>query len=69
MFTFPSKLKKEDEVLNHNLTIAPGLDLPPLEFHAMVEQEIAAHKIPGLQISKIEYAEGGVLSSKRIYSG
>jgi len=63
----PSKIKKGDEVLNHNLVISPGIDLQPLDFYAMIEQEIAAHKIPGLTISKIEHKEGGVLSAQRIY--
>ncbi len=63
----PSKIKKGDEVLNHNLVISPGIDLKPLDFYTMIEREIASHKIPGLTISKIEHAEGGTLSAKRIY--
>jgi len=63
----PSSKKKQDEVLNHKLTISDAIDLPPSEFYDRIEKAIAAHKIPGLEISKVGYAEGGLLSDKRIY--
>ena len=63
-----SKLKQiKNEVSNHWIVSANGLALSPLEFYEAVERELAARKIHGLKISRQEYAEGGLLSAKRIY--
>ncbi|MFM2293630.1 MAG: hypothetical protein RLZZ350_43 [Verrucomicrobiota bacterium] len=68
MFAFKSKqIKKEDEVLNHWIASADDFALPPEEFYTAAEQAIAALKIPGLEISRKEYAEGGLLSDNRVY--
>jgi hypothetical protein len=64
MFNFKPK---KDEVLQHSLVIAPNFTYAPQEFYDTVEKELAAHKVPGLDISRVEYAEGGLLSDKRIY--
>lgn len=61
------KLKKGDDVLSHNISIAPGFEFPPLQFYELVEKEMAAHKITGLTASRVDYAEGGILSAKRTY--
>jgi hypothetical protein len=63
-----SKLKQiKGEVSNHWIVSANGFPLSPLEFYEAIERELAALKIPGLEISRQEYAEGGLLSAKRIY--
>ena len=54
-------------MLDHWISFADGLSLPPQEFYAALEKELANRKIPGLDLSRIEYAEGGLLSDKRIY--
>ncbi|HVM60183.1 MAG TPA: hypothetical protein VMV72_04885 [Verrucomicrobiae bacterium] len=59
--------RKKDEVLQHSILVAPGFAYPPQEFYDAIVRELAAHKVPGLDISRVEYAEGGVLSDKRIY--
>jgi hypothetical protein len=64
IFKFKSK---KDEVLQHSISVAPNFTYPPQEFYDAVEKELAAHKVPGLEISRVEYAEGGLLSDKRIY--
>ena len=51
--------RKKEQVLQHSILIAPNFSYAP--------QELAAHKVPGLEISRVEYAEGGLLSDKRIY--
>jgi hypothetical protein len=59
--------RKNDEVLQHSISIVPNFAFAPLEFYEMVQKELVARKVPGLEISHVEYAEGGVLSEKRIY--
>ena len=58
---------KKDEVLNHWIAFAEGFTLRPQEFYDRVEGELASRKIPGLQLSRNEYPEGGLLSENRIY--
>jgi hypothetical protein len=65
-FVFGFKNKK-GEVLNYKLAHAVGLNLAPQEFYAKVEQELAARKIPGMEISRVQFAEGGLLSDQRVY--
>src|SRR5206468_1423098 len=37
------------------------------EFYQMIEKELTARKVPGLEISRVEWSEGGLLSDKREY--
>jgi len=66
MLNFKPKQIK-GEVSNHWIVSAHGFSLSPLEFYETVERELAALKISELEISRQEYAEGGLLSDKRIY--
>ena len=61
------KKTNSEEVLNHWLGFADEFTLAPQEFYAAVEKELETLKIPGLEISREEYAEGGMLSAKRVY--
>ena len=56
-----------DEVLNHWIASADDFTLSPQEFYEAVEKNVATLKVPGLEISREEYAEGGILSEKRVY--
>ena len=58
---------KNDEVLDHWISFADGMTFSSQDFYAAVEKELASRKIPGMEISRTEYAEGGLLSDKRIY--
>jgi hypothetical protein len=58
---------KKDEVLNHWIGFAEGFTLPPQEFYSALENELARRKIPGLETSRLEYPEGGLLSDSRVY--
>jgi hypothetical protein len=58
---------KTDEVLDHWISFADGLSLPPQEFYAAVEKALADRKIPSMEVSRVEHAEGGLLSGKRLY--
>jgi hypothetical protein len=37
------------------------------DFYAAIEKELAERKVPDLEISRIEFAEGGILSAQRQY--
>ena len=59
--------KIQDEVLIHWIASADQFTLPPEAFYIVAEKELEELKIPGLEISRKEHAEGGLLSAKRIY--
>ena len=65
-FVFGFKNKK-GEVLDCKLSHADGLNFSPQEFYAQVESKLADRKIPGMDISRVPFAEGGLLSDQRIY--
>src|ERR1700679_3806527 len=65
-FIFGFKNKTGD-VLDHWVAFHPDFSYSPQNFYAAIEKELAARKIPGLEISQEEFAEGGLLSEKRIY--
>lgn len=65
-FVFGFK-NKRGEVLDYQLSHADGFSCSPQEFYATFEQQLAARKIPGLEISRIKFAEGGLLSDQRVY--
>jgi hypothetical protein len=64
IFDFKSK---KDEVLQHTISFAPGLTLSSQDFYAAVEKELASRKIPSMEMSRVVYAEGGLLSENRLY--
>ena len=65
-FIFGFKNKKGD-VLDSWLRHADNFTFSPQEFYSKVEQELAARKLPGMEISRVPFAEGGLLSEQRIY--
>lgn len=58
---------RQTAVLNHWIAFADGFDHSPQEFYANVGKQLEARRIPGMDISHVEFAEGGILSGKRIY--
>jgi hypothetical protein len=66
-FVFTFKNKRGDVLDKPNLLYADGFTCSPQEFYATVEQQMAARKIPGLDISRVKFAEGGLLSEQRVY--
>jgi hypothetical protein len=54
-------------VLSHWYTPVPNFNASALDFYAAVEKELQEQKVPGLEISRVEFAEGGILSDKRTY--
>lgn len=65
-FIFGFENKKGD-LLDHWIAFHDCLNLSPSEIYAAIEKELEARKIPGMSISKQEFAEGGLISDNRIY--
>lgn len=65
MFT-PFK-KKEAAVIDHWIGFAENFQFSSTEFYDSVEQVLKTRQVPGLEISRVDFAEGGLLSDKRVY--
>src|ERR1051325_2972869 len=65
MFGF-FKSKKAD-VLSHWYSLIPRFNASTHEFYQAIEAELKERKVPGLEISRVEFSEGGLLSDKREY--
>lgn len=64
---FDSFIKRKAEVSEHWIAFADGFHCSPTEFYAIIEQQLEARKVPGLAMSRVEFAEGGLLSDQRVY--
>src|SRR5437764_625164 len=64
---FSSFKKRDAEVLNHWIAAADGYQCKPTEFYTAIEQAIKQRCLPGLEMTRVEFAEGGALSHKRTY--
>ena len=64
---FESFKTKKADVLEHWIAFVEGFQLPPSEFYESVERELKNRQIPGMEMSRVEFAEGGILSDKRVY--
>lgn len=58
---------KRGEILDGWIYSADGFAIDPAEFYANVEKELAAQKFPSVEVSHVEFAEGGLLSGQRQY--
>ena len=58
---------KRGELINHWIDSASEFSLPPGEIYATVEKELSARKFPSVAISRVEFAEGGLMSDQRLY--
>ena len=65
-FIFGIENKKGD-ILDHWIAFHDNLSYSPQEFYETIEKELEARKIPGMEISREEFAMGGLLSERRIY--
>jgi hypothetical protein len=59
--------KRGSEILEHWYTLIPGHHFSTTEVYDGIEREIAAQKLPALKMSRVDMAEGGVLSDNRVY--
>lgn len=58
---------KKAEVLQHWIAFVEGFQLSSSEFYDSVESELKARAVPGMEMARVEFAEGGILSDKRLY--
>jgi hypothetical protein len=58
---------KEVPSLQHWIAFVDGFQYAPSEFYDAVEKELKARQVPGMEMSRIEFAQGGILSDKRVY--
>jgi hypothetical protein len=58
---------KKAEVLEHWYALVPGFTTSTKDFYESIEVELKARQVPGLESARVDFAEGGVLSSKREY--
>lgn len=58
---------KNAEVLQHWIAFVEGFQLSSSEFYDSVEQQLKAREVPGMEMARVEFAEGGILSDKRLY--
>lgn len=63
---FGTKPRKA-EVIRHWYSLVPDFNTSTRDFYAEIEKELAARKVPGLDVSRVDFAEGGALSVKREY--
>ncbi len=57
----------KEEVIKHWYAPLDNFQFITGEFYGMIEKELQARKVPGLEISRVEFSEGGLLSDKREY--
>ena len=55
------------DVLSHWYSLIPGFNTSSKDFYESVETELKVREVPGLEISRVEFSEGGLLSGKREY--
>ena len=60
-FVFGIENKKGD-ILGHWIAFHDNFSFSPQEFYEAIEKELQARKIPGMEISREEFAEGGLLA-------
>lgn len=62
----PFSSKKAD-VISHWYALVPDFSASTQDFYSQVEQELKSRKVPDLEISRVEFSEGGLLSANREY--
>jgi hypothetical protein len=58
---------KKADVIEHWYSLVPGFATSTKEFYEAVEKELKERQVPGLDIARVDFAEGGVMSAKREY--
>jgi hypothetical protein len=58
---------KRADVIDHWYTLVPGFHTSTKEFYEGVEKALKAREIPDMEMSHVEFAEGGALSRQREY--
>ena len=59
--------RKNTGVIRHWYVLFDNFETPASEFYQAIEHDLTTRELTGLEISRIEYAEGGLLSAQREY--
>jgi hypothetical protein len=59
--------KSKADVIDHWYALVPDFNSSTKEFYESVEKGLKGREVPGLEIFHIDFAEGGIMSSKREY--
>lgn len=57
----------EVDILSHWHHLVDGLEESPQAYYAALSQELEARRIPDINVSRVEFSEGAILSGKRVY--
>ncbi len=57
----------KEEVIEHWYSPVDNFQFVTSDFYERIEKELATRKIPGLEMSRVDLSEGGLLSHKREY--
>lgn len=64
MFNF---FKRKADVQGHWIGLVDNFQTSPQEFYDALAKELTARQVPQMELSRIEFPEGGLLSEKRVY--
>lgn len=59
--------RRKADIISHWYAIVPSFQTSAQDFYSSIERELAAQKIPGMEMTRVDFAEGGALSDKRTY--
>ena len=59
--------RRKTDVLRYWYVVFDNFDTPVSEFYQAIEHDLEVRELTGLEVSRIEYAEGGMLSARREY--
>lgn len=65
--TFGIWKRKNPEVIEYKQKWIDGMESSTDEFYNALESDLMQREVPGLEITREEFSEGGLLSSKRVY--
>jgi hypothetical protein len=66
-FIFGLRNTRGDVLAEEWLFSADEFNFDAQEFYTLVEKNLVSQKIPGMEISRVEFAEGGLLSNQHLY--
>lgn len=67
MGLFKKFFSPKEEVISHWYVPIDHFDYSSVDFYEKIEAALESRKVPGLEISREEFSEGGLLSDKRLY--
>lgn len=57
----------EYSILSHWCKLIESFQMSPLEFYSVIEQAVSRRQVPNIEVSRVDWKEGGVFSAQREY--